>query len=540
MARPPNISASDFAAALGEFRSAIGSEWVFHSDEDIAQYRDSYSIERDEPEERLASAAVAPDTVEQVQQIVRVANRYGIPLYPISTGRNLTYGGSAPNMSGSVVVDLKRMNRIVEISEENNYALVEPGVSYFDLYNHIRERGLRLMVDLPDPGWGSPIGNSLDHGLGYTMGPYRDHFSAHCGMEVVTAEGEVVRTGMGALEGSKTWQAYPYGVGPTIDGLFAQSNFGIVTKMGFYMMPMPENFMTGTVSVRRYRDLEPLITEVSYLEDSLLTGMPIYGSPHVGSRATGPRPEVAEMMAEGWPSIDQLEAYVASQDEPAWRVRMCFYGARETVHANWAAAQRRIAKVIPDAMFEDGDLLDLPLSDEDAEQSHYKRELGIPALEIFRIVTRNPTTANEPWHGHADLFSVVPRTAQDAWRATRIMAETYQEMGWTPVTDPFSMPVCYYPRNFMLATLVPTWDDPEKNRRSRELYLRLIDNLAANGMGVYRTTPAFQDHLVGSYAYNNSSLLRFQEKLKDSIDPKGIISPGRYGLWPADMRSNNG
>lgn len=540
MALPPNVSEADFAAALREFQSAVGSDWVFHSDEEVALYRDSYSIERDEPEERVASAAVAPATVEEVQEIVRTANRYGIPLYPISTGRNLTYGGSAPTLSGSVVVDLKRMNRIIEISEENNFALVEPGVSYFDLYKHIQERGLRLMVDLPDPGWGSPVGNSLDHGLGYTMGPFRDHFSAHCGMEVVTAEGEVVRTGMGALEDSKTWQAYPYGVGPTIDGLFAQSNFGIVTKMGFYLMPMPENFMTGTVSVPRYRDLEPLIAEVSYLEDSLMTGMPNYSSPYGGSRITGPLPEVDALMGDGWPTIDELEAFLADRDQPAWQVRLSFYGAQETVHANWAAAKRRISKLIPDAVFEDGDLLDLPLSAEDAEQTHYKRELGIPALEIFRIVTRNPNTANEPWHGHADLFAVVPRTAQGAWQATRIMAETYREMGWIPATDPFSMPVCYYPRNFMLSTLVPTWDDPEKNRRSRELYLKLIDNFAEQGIGIYRTTPAFQDYLVGTYAYNDHSLLRFQEKLKDSIDPNGIISPGRYGLWPEKMRSRNG
>jgi len=96
---------------------------------------------------------VAPAKVEEVQQVVRIANKYGIPLYPISTGRNLTYGGSAPNLRGSVVVDLKRMNRILEVDEKRHFALVEPGVSYFDLYHHIKERGLKVMLDVPDPGW---------------------------------------------------------------------------------------------------------------------------------------------------------------------------------------------------------------------------------------------------------------------------------------------------------------------------------------------------------------------------------------------------
>ena len=176
---------------------------MFTSDEDVALYRDAYSPLWSEPEEKVASAAVAPESAEQVQEIVRIANEFRIPLYPISTGRNLGYGGSAPVLSGSVVLDLKRMNRILEVDERNAYALVEPGVSYFDLYRHIEERGLKLWIDCPDPGWGSVVGNALDHGVGYTMNPYRDHWGAQCGLEVVTGDGELVRTGMGALPGSR-------------------------------------------------------------------------------------------------------------------------------------------------------------------------------------------------------------------------------------------------------------------------------------------------------------------------------------------------
>ena len=116
---PPGVSASDFAAAIKEFESAVGKEWVFTSNEDVALYRDPYSPFLGEPEERVASAAVAPDGVEQVQAVVRIANKYKIPIYPVSTGKNLGYGGSAPVYSGSVVLDLKRMNRILEVNEEN-------------------------------------------------------------------------------------------------------------------------------------------------------------------------------------------------------------------------------------------------------------------------------------------------------------------------------------------------------------------------------------------------------------------------------------
>jgi FAD/FMN-containing dehydrogenase len=66
--------------------------------------------------------------------------------YPISTGKNLGYGGSAPNLTGSVVVNLKRMNRILEVDDTRHYALVEPGVPYFDLYRHIQERQLKVWI----------------------------------------------------------------------------------------------------------------------------------------------------------------------------------------------------------------------------------------------------------------------------------------------------------------------------------------------------------------------------------------------------------
>jgi 4-cresol dehydrogenase (hydroxylating) len=126
-------------------------------------------------------------------------------------------------------VDLTKLNKIHEVNEKFAYALVEPGVSFFQLYEYIRERNLKLLVTTPALGWGSVIGNSLDRGWGYT--PYGDNCSHICGMEVVLADGTILRTGMGQIEGAKTWQLFKNGYGPGFDGLFNQSNFGIVVKM---------------------------------------------------------------------------------------------------------------------------------------------------------------------------------------------------------------------------------------------------------------------------------------------------------------------
>ena len=143
-----------------------------------------------------------------------------------------------------------------------------------------RRKGLKLWIDVPDPGWGSPIGNSLDRGGGYLMAQYRNHFDSHCGMEVVLANGEVMRTGMGAMPGAKTWQQYKTGFGPWIDGMFSQSNFGVVTKMGFWLMPEPDAYLSGTVYVPRHDDLIPLVDIMTNLENTRVTnGMPDIGQP---------------------------------------------------------------------------------------------------------------------------------------------------------------------------------------------------------------------------------------------------------------------
>src|SRR5690606_31871754 len=98
---------------------------------------------------------------------------------------------------------------------------------------------------------------TLDRGFGHT--PYGDHFASTCGMEVVLADGRVLRTGYGHYDGAKAAWAYRYGVGPVLDGLFSQSSLGIVTRIGLWLMPEPEAFAGFFVRAERDEDLAGLI-----------------------------------------------------------------------------------------------------------------------------------------------------------------------------------------------------------------------------------------------------------------------------------------
>ena len=105
-----------------------------------------------------------PTSVEEIQQVLRIANETGVSLWTHSQGRNNGYGGPAPRVKGSVIVSLRDMNRVLEINERLGYAVVEPGVRWSDLYEAIEARGASLMVSLANIAWGSVIGNTLERG----------------------------------------------------------------------------------------------------------------------------------------------------------------------------------------------------------------------------------------------------------------------------------------------------------------------------------------------------------------------------------------
>jgi 4-cresol dehydrogenase (hydroxylating) len=529
MPLPSGVVGESFADAIGELESAVGKEWVFTGDDDVALYRDAYSPFWGEDEERLASAAVAPDSVEQVQKVVSIANARRIPLYTVSTGRNLAYGGSAPVYSGCVVLDLRRMNRILEVNERNAYALVEPGVTYFDLYRHIRQNRLKLWVDVPDPGWGSLVGNSLEHGAGYTGLPYRDHFDAHCGMEVVLANGEVMRTGMGALPGSQTWQQFKYGMGPIVDGLFAQSNFGVVTKMGFWLMAQPQAYRAVTVTVPRYSDIVPFVDIMSRLmhEGVLVSQTRIYSDVFHGPRD----PQLVGLLTgaeRGTP--EQFDSYAKAKGLKYWTGRFTFHGPQKVIDAQWEHVRDSFS-AIAGVAFAENESYRFPLSDEQVEKVTDPAPIGIPSLAVFGMgLSPNKYVVD---NGHMDFSPVVSMTGETILELIHVFARAFVELGVEPSVG---WPQCYHPRALTVIHSFPITHDAEQNRKTRAAFARMIEIAAEHGWGEYRVHAVMQDKAIAAYSFNNHVLHRFHETLKDAVDPNGILSPGRYGIWPKHLR----
>ena len=244
--------------AVRRIREVVGEAHVLTSPEEVESHsRDTSTWQR------LCAAVVYPSSTAEVARVVQVANEFGLPVWPYSKGKNWGYGATQGLREGAVIMILERMNRIIEVNEELAYAVVEPGVTQKQLNDHLKERNIKLWVDSTDSTTeGSVVGNALERGVGYT--PYWDHFGHLCGLEVVLASGEVVRTGAGP-ENSLTWHTHKWGSGPYIEGLFSQSNFGIVTKAGVWLLPEPEGFTCFICEVEDERNLPAAVDSIRRL-----------------------------------------------------------------------------------------------------------------------------------------------------------------------------------------------------------------------------------------------------------------------------------
>jgi glycolate oxidase len=188
-----------------------------------------------------APAIVArPKSVEEIQAVLKLANEKRIPVVPHSGG--LSGGEATPTLEGSILLDLRRMNKIIEVNTDARYIIVEPGVTSAQAWKHMQENHPEYRPGVPDgaPPSATIMGDHLDRGFHFLSTKYGPAADAVLGLEVVLPTGEVVRTGAGALPTAKWF--YKWMFGPDLTGLFlgAQGTLGVVTKMAVKIYPMPK------------------------------------------------------------------------------------------------------------------------------------------------------------------------------------------------------------------------------------------------------------------------------------------------------------
>lgn len=471
----------------------------------------------------IASAVCWPGSTADVQAIVRWANQWNIPLHPISIGRNLGYGGSAPRVPGSVVIDLgRRMNKVLDINEKAATCLLQPGVTYIDLYEELKRRGLgdKLWIDVPDLGGGSVMGNCLDRGVGYT--PMGDHFAAHCGMEIVLANGEVVRTGMDAMPGTNTGQSFQYGFGPYHDGIFTQSNFGICTRMGFWLMPNPGGIKPFMIVFKNKEDLVPAVDIIQPLMINRVFG--VCPSLRIGLWDAANYKSKREWWPEGddGPVPDDIEERIVQEAGIGrWVFYCALYGPDQVTTPMWEMVKEKFS-VIPDVRF--------VLRDEAPEDSYLHDR-----AHVFAGV---PTFRELDWHrwvpnaGELFFAPISPVSGEDALKQVESAKEVATRYGFDYLGTMYIGPREMH----HIITILFDRTKPEQRKRALECIRVMVAEAAKQGYGEYRTHIALYDQVAATYNWNDGALMKLNNTLKDALDPNGILQPGRSGIWPKSYR----
>lgn len=233
---------------LESLRRLLGTEHVLTDQFE----RDLLSHDFSEVSLATAGVVVRPGSTQDVVEVVRLASAANLALVPRGGGMSYTLG-YAPLRPSSVLLDLRRMDHILEINREDLYVTVECGVTWAQLFEATRDLDVRMPFFGTLSGLQATVGGSLAQnaaGLGYG-------FLSDCvlGLEVILADGRIVRTGSGAARGTSPFQR---SFGPDLSGLFLADAgvFGVKTQATFSLARTPG----GTVYIScGFRDTGALV-----------------------------------------------------------------------------------------------------------------------------------------------------------------------------------------------------------------------------------------------------------------------------------------
>jgi 4-cresol dehydrogenase (hydroxylating) flavoprotein subunit len=536
-----NITTDVFRQALAELAAVVGVAHVQADDATRALWSRSTL-----PRGTVPAAVVRPACTEEVQQIVCIAARRHLPIHPLSCGKNWGYSDACAPRDGQIILDLRRMNRIVEVNEELAYATIEPGVTQGQLAAYLEERGLPLWVDATGAGPdASIVGNTLERGFGHTI--HGDRFLHACGMEIVLADGRLLKTGFGHYEQAQAAAVYKWGVGPYLDGLFTQSNLGIVTRLTFWLIPKPAGFRAFLFSVRDPADVGGLVEALRRLrlagtlrspvhlfnDQRLLTGLERYPWAELNGRQAVSAAYMARMRKK--------------YGMDAWHGSGALYGSKEEVAAA-ATVIRRALRRVPGAgpvHFLDDRRMRLaeglgrclarfgwPRFGQRVAKLRILYDLlqGKPSAQClqgarWRVQPAGPAPQSaDPLDHQAGLLwlsPVLPMTRAHLERVTALAEPLFVRFGFeyqVTLSSVTARALC------AVMTIAYNKADAGETERAQTCYNELLGALMTAGYVPYRLGNLGMDRLAeGSEVFWDVTA-----DIKAALDPQGILSPGHY------------
>ena len=343
-------------------------------------------------------------------------------------------------------------------------------------------------------------------------------------MEVVLANGDAVRTGTGGLEGGTSWQTSKWGYGPYVDGLFTQSNLGIITKLGVWLMkgPPPGGYVPFLMK----------FPKVEMLADIIKTLMPLRLSQII--------PNACIVVNAGWEAAgyftydangrgtnrdtfykkkDSLPPEVFQQIMDrygcgAWNFYAALYGSPEQVALNWKYVSGAFKQKF-------GDQVKI-VTEKEAQ--------GDPIFEYRRQLMMGGSTLQEfglyNWRGGGGSMWFAPVAAarpSECDKQMKLATDILNKYGFDYVAE---FIVGWRDMHHIIDLLYDRTQQEEMKRAYR-CFDELLSTFTRNGWGTYRTNTAFMGKVAASYG---PEMMKIHRALKQALDPNNILAPGKSGI----------
>ena len=536
------MHSSNVAQAVSEWIRVLGEEFVLTDAASLAKYAANAGGVK-----RMLSAVLRPGSTDDVVNVVAVANRHKVPLHPVSLGRNWGLGSCVPVRDGAVVVELGRMNAIREVNLKHHYAVVEPGVTQRQLYDYIRERNLPLVMNVTGAaGATSLIGNAMERGVGY----FASRAEALTGLEVVLGNGTLLKTGFGHFENAQAKYIYKFGIGPFLDGLFSQGNFGIVTSAAVDLMPKRDAHMAVIAKIRDPEKLGAFVEAIADLRrrDVIQTVMHI-GNHHRTQIAMAPLVYLSLKKQGGIDEADlKVEAgkLLAKEGFGAWSAVGGIMGTR----GHLAATRREIRKSLrglAKTMFMTDALVNAAKSVASklsfipwvrrkqalllAVEPLYGLAKGIPTdapmNSVWWPLGEVPRTDREnPDQSHCGLLFCVPFFPADGEvvaKAMQHVEKVFRKYNFVPY---ITLNMADSKSIECVINLAFDRNHPSQVAAAHACNDELTSDFIKQGLIPYRVGVQSMDLVVRE----NDTYWNTVRDLKKALDPNHIISPGRYNL----------
>ncbi|MEQ9625561.1 FAD-binding oxidoreductase [Coleofasciculus chthonoplastes] len=458
-------------------------------------------------------ALIRPGNRAEVQECVRIANEYQTPIYPISCGKNWGLGSRVPVQDNCVILDLSRLNQIVDYNEKLAYITVEPGVTFRQAYDYLREQKSNLFLSViggsPDA---SLIGNTLERGDGF--GPHGDRLDHVCELEVILPTGECVHSGFGRFANAKAAKISRWGVGPYFDGIFTQSNLGIVTRMTMWLMPIPKYPQLFTCTIIDASRIDQLIDAVQslVLQGTIKSNSFSLWNCYKFLAAEGRYPW-KKMLGQTPLSLKQLKGA-----EPWFGNGALYSASREQ-----GLAER---KLIEQAL--EGKVDQLIFSDEDSNELKEDGFIGVPSDQnISSTYWRKKTPIPSPMNPDRDgcgviwLCPVLPFDGEQFLLAIKIIELIFNSYHFEPnIGLSFSSGRSIH----VFIAIIYDRDVAGEDQRAMECHDKILHSLIQEGYIPYRL--GIQS--MNSLPPTQDDYGKLISTLKRGLDPNNILAPGRY------------